>query len=138
MDLYATFAKIVGVKVPQDRIVDSIDMTDFFTGKAAKSERESIVVYNGTDVYGVKWRDWKMMFREIESISSGELSAPLTMPTFYNLLQDPKEERPMLIAGENFWVRYPASQVLIDHMKSLAKEPPIKGGTPDPYTPVKK
>jgi arylsulfatase len=134
MDLFATFANIAGGKVPQDRILDSVDMADFFTGKAAKSVRESVVVYNGTDVYGVKWRDWKMMVREIKSINP-ELSAPLSMPKFYNLLQDPKEERPMRLAPANLWVRYPASQVLIDHAKSLAKEPPIKAGTPDPYVP---
>jgi hypothetical protein len=38
---------------------------------------------------------------------------------------------------ENAWVRYPASQVLIDHAMSLGKEPPIKAGTPDPYVPKK-
>lgn len=32
-------------------------------------------------------------------------------------------------------IRYPASQVLIDHAMTLQKEPPIKEGTPDPYIP---
>ena len=33
MDLFATFARIAGGKVPDDRIVDSIDQTDFLLGK---------------------------------------------------------------------------------------------------------
>ena len=138
MDLFATFAKIAGGKVPKDRIIDSVDMTDFFTGKAKTSGRESVVVYNGTDVYGVKWRNWKMMIREISGIASGESAPPRALPTLYNLLQDPKEQRPMRLAPDNLWVRYPASQVLIDHAKSLGKEPPIKAGTPDPYVPKAK
>ena len=134
MDLYATLANIAGGKVPQDRVMDSVDLTGFLTGKSEKSGRESVVIYNGTDVYGVKWRNWKMMLREIETILP-ELAAPLTIPKFYNLLQDPKEERDARLSPSNGWVRYPASQVLIDHAKTLAAEPPIKEGTPDPYVP---
>ena len=45
MDLFPTFAKIAGGKVPSDRVIDGLDMTDFFTGKAQKSPREGFVVY---------------------------------------------------------------------------------------------
>ncbi|OIQ28501.1 MAG: arylsulfatase [Bacteroidetes bacterium MedPE-SWsnd-G2] len=135
MDVYATLANIAGGKVPTDRIMDSVDLTDFLTGKTEKSGRESVVIYNGTDVYGVKWRNWKMMVKEINDMFAQV--APSALPKFYNLLQDPKEERPVRLTPENLWVRYPASQVLIDHAKSLAAEPPIKEGTPDPYVPKK-
>jgi len=40
MDLFPTFAKIAGGKVPDDRLVDGIDMADFFLGKTEKSGRE--------------------------------------------------------------------------------------------------
>jgi hypothetical protein len=43
----------------------------------------------------------------------------------------------VLVFMDNLWVRYPASQVLIDHAKSLKEEPPIVAGTPDPYVPKK-
>ena len=58
-----------------------------------------------------------------------------SVPLFYNLLLDPKEEHPMLHAPPNLWVRYPAGEVLLEHMKSLKEEPPIPAGTPDPYKP---
>jgi arylsulfatase len=35
-------------------------------------------------------------------------------------------------------VRYPIIPVLLDHMASLKKEPPIRPGTPDPYDPSRK
>ena len=36
---------------------------------------------------------------------------------------------------ENFWVRYPAAQLLAEHMKSMKQEAPVRPGTPDPYLP---
>jgi arylsulfatase len=74
-----------------------------------------------------------MMITEIRNMN--DATSSYGVPLFYNLLQDPKEERPRRLVPENLWVRYPASQVLIDHAASLKKEPPIPAGTPDPYTP---
>ena len=134
MDLFATFARIAGGAVPGDRVIDGVDQTDFFTGTAEKSNRESVVVYVGKDLYGVKWRDWKMMVKEVTTVA-GDPVRSYGVPLFYNLLLDPKEEHPVLYAPPNVWVRYPAGQVLVEHAKSLHKEPPIRPGTPDPYQP---
>ncbi len=65
-DLYATVANITGGKVPTDRIIDSKDMTDFFLGKQEESGRAGFVVYVGNDIHGVKWHNYKMMFKEFE------------------------------------------------------------------------
>jgi len=134
MDLFPTFAKIAGGKVPNDRIVDGVDQTEFFFGKKKKSDRESVVIYVGNDIYGVKWRNWKMIPKEID-LGFGKPLKEFPTPAFYNLHLDPREEHPVLFAPENLWVRYPASQVLIDHAESFKKEPPITPGTPDPYMP---
>ena len=134
MDLYTTFAGIAGGEVPADRVIDGVDQTDFLLGQTDKSNREAVVVYVGTELYGVKWRDWKMMVKEIDTIAA-DPTRSYGVPPFYNLLLDPKEESPMLYAPENFWVRYPAGQVLVEHATSLAQEPPIPPGTPDPYLP---
>jgi hypothetical protein len=79
----------------------------------------------------------KMMFKELSNLA-GDPIRTYGVPLLYNLLLDPKEEYPALYARENFWVRYPASQVLADHAKSLREEPPIPTGAPDPYTPRRK
>jgi hypothetical protein len=47
--------------VPDDRIIDGIEMRDFFLGKTDKSGREGVIVYSGNDVFSVKWRNWKRM-----------------------------------------------------------------------------
>lgn len=135
MDLFSTFARITGGKVPQDRVIDGVDQLGFFLGKQEKSDRESVVVYMGNDVYGVKWRNWKMMTKEVERGAAVPLKE-FSFPVFYDLHTDPKEEHPLDPRWiENSWVRWPAGQVLVDHASSFKKEPPIHPGTPDPYIP---
>ena len=133
-DLYATFASIGGGEIPTDREMDSFDQSDFLMGKTEKSPRESVIVYVGEEIYGVKWRDWKMMFKEISTIAADPVRN-YSVPLFYNLLLDPKETKPVLYAPPNFWVRYPAGDALMKHTMSLKKEPPIPPLTPDPYEP---
>ncbi|MGI9473336.1 MAG: sulfatase-like hydrolase/transferase, partial [Rubripirellula sp.] len=134
MDLFATFANVAGGRVPDDRLIDSVDQSDFFSGKQKKSNRDAIVVYVGEDIYGVKWRNWKMMFKEVERGTDAVVEYPL--PRFYNLFTDPKEEYPLLPESlGNLWVRWPAGKVLADHTASLTKETPVPPGAPDPYSP---
>jgi hypothetical protein len=67
---------VAGGKVPDDRIIDGIEMRDFFVGKADKSGRESVIVYSGNDLFGIKWRNWKMNFKEIETGRKDQLMQP--------------------------------------------------------------
>ncbi len=136
MDVFPTLARLAGAELPKDRIVDGVDQGDFLLGKAQKSAREGFVVYVGNDIYGVKWRNWKVMSKEVGT-GYGEPVRSYGVPLFYNLLTDPKEEHaadPRLL--ENLWVRFPAFQVLTEHLKSLKQEPPVRPGTPDPYKPA--
>jgi arylsulfatase len=133
MDLFPTLAKAAGGKVPSDRFIDGVDQTDFLLGKQKKSNRESVIVYMGNDVYGVKWRNWKLNFKELDSVFSAEVKWPT--PRLYNLHTDPKEHVNVLFP--NTWVAKAASRHLTEHVLSLKKYPPIKPGAPDPYKPPK-
>jgi arylsulfatase len=137
MDLFPTLANIIGGVVPDDRKIDGVDQTDFFFGKQKKSNRDGLIVYVGNDLFGVKWRNWKMMFKEVERGTDEKKT--WDFPRFFNLYNDPKEEYPLTKAtAGHFWVRWPMAELLKAHGASLKKEPPIKSGTPDPYTPPKK
>lgn len=138
MDLLPTLARIAGGRLPTDRIIDGVDQLDFFQGRKTESNRESVVIYVGPEIYGVKWRNWKMMNKQVDR-GFGEPVKQFSYPVWFDLQTDPKEENPLDPRWvENGWVRWPAGQVLVDHRASLKKEPPIPPGTPDPYVPAKR
>ncbi len=133
MDLFPTIAKIAGGKVPSDRVIDGIDMSEFFIGKKKKSGRDGFIVYMGKDIFGVKWRNWKLHFKEQNAWNS--IMRTYTMPRVYNLLTDPQERDNVLFP--NTWVPKAALPQLEEHIISLKKYPPIRTGAPDPYQPPK-
>jgi arylsulfatase len=133
MDLFPTLAKIAGGKVPDDRIIDGIDVSDFLIGKTIKSGRDGFIVYMGNDIFGVKWKNWKIHLKEQDAWNT-----PLrtyTMPRVYNLLKDPQELDNVLFP--NTWVLKAGLPQLVEHAVSLKKYPPIPSGAKDPYKPPK-
>jgi arylsulfatase len=133
MDLFPTFARIVGGKVPIDRVIDGVDQSALLLGKQKKSNREGFIVYMGTKIFAVKWNNWKIHFSELESWS--EETITYEMPRLYDLYVDPGETENVLFP--NTWVLRVALPLLDEHMASLKKNPPIKVGELDPYKPPK-
>jgi len=133
MDLFPTLTNIIGEKMPDDRIIDGVDQSDFFLGKQTKSNREGIIVYMGNKIFGVKWRNWKINFKEQETVFS-EVKEYST-PRVYNLLSDPGETNNILFP--HTWVTKAGLSQLGEHIASLKANPPIIPGTLDPYNPKK-
>lgn len=131
MDLFPTLARLSGGAVPTDRPIDGLDISDFLLGQKDESGRDGFIVYMGEEVFGVKWRDWKLHFKE-QTAWNGELRE-YTMPRVYNLLNDPGERDNVLFP--HTWVPKAALPQLEEHIASLKQYPPIPGGAPDPYEP---
>jgi arylsulfatase len=131
IDLFPTFASIAGGAVPDDRPIDGHDMTGFFLGEREESGREGFIVYMGAEIFAVKWRNWKLHFKE-QDAWSGVLRT-YTMPRLYNLLSDPQERDNVLFP--HTWVPKAALRQLGEHAASLRAYPPIPTGAPDPYEP---
>ncbi len=131
MDLFPTLAKLAGGKVPSDRVMDGIDMSDFFLGNKTESGRDGFIVYMGKDIFGVKWKNWKLHFNEQDAWNSQKQT--YTMPRIYNLYTDPQERNNVLFP--NTWVPKAALGQLTEHVISLKQNPPIKTGQKDPYNP---
>jgi arylsulfatase len=127
IDLFPTLASIIGADLPKDRIFDGVDQSDFLMGKAERSARESVIIYIGNELFGVKWRNWKLLLKDIDK-ENGYAIRNMAYPTIYNLLVDPKEEVPELNYLNDTWVDFPLYQVLEDHEASIAEDP----GAPDP------
>ena len=133
VDLLPTLARVAGFEVPNDRIIDGVDQLDFFLGEQEESNREGFIVYNNDDVYGYKWRNWKMHLIELENMRGDPKQ--LNVPKIYNLISDPKEEYNMV--EEATWLLPVMFEKIVEFQQTLEKEPPIQLGTPDPYEPPK-
>ena len=131
MDLLPTIAALTKSSIPNDRVIDGIDMSDFFLGKTNKSGRDGFIVYMGKDIFGVKWRNWKLHFEEQDAWNS--IKNTYTMPRVYNLYDDPQERNNVLFP--HTWVPKAALKQLKEHIVSLKKNPPIPTGQIDPYEP---
>ena len=136
MDLMPTIARIVDEDMPDDREIDGIDQLDFFLGEQTESNRDSVIVYVGQELYGVKWRNYKLMSKEIEQ-AFADPTRSYGVPLLYDLHTDPKEQMPLNSQWYHIgWIRWPAGQRLSEHLASLQREPPIRPGTPDPWEPA--
>ena len=133
MDLFTTIAAITGGKVPTDRAIDGVDQSAFLLGKQGNSNREGFVIYVGNEIYGVKWKNWKMTTREVEA--GTDAVKVFAIPRLVNLYQDPREEHVLSYQYENFWARFALGKIMSDYMGTLTKYPPIPPGAPDPYRP---
>jgi arylsulfatase len=111
-------------------LIDGADQLDFLTCVQPKSNREGFVVYVGNEIFGVKWRDWKMMFKE--AVDGYSPVQTFNVPRIFNLLADPKEEHHDVYRTQNLWVMKRAARILDEHRRSLKEFPPIVPGTPDP------
>ena len=92
-----------------------------------------MIGYVGNEVYGVKWQNWKMMFKELAT-GTGPVE-PWSIPRLFNLHLDPKEEHALSYGAQHAWVVQPAGKILADHVASLKAYPPVPPGAPDPYVP---
>ena len=126
VDLFPTVANVIGADLPSDRVYDGVDQTDFFFGETNKSARESVVIYIGNVLFGVKWRNWKLLLREMDEDTYA--IREMAYPSVYNLIVDPKEEVPELNYLNDTWIDFPLYQVLEDHQASIEADP----GAPDP------
>lgn len=124
-DVFPTLVNLADGKVPKDRILDGVDQSDFFMARQAKSNRESMVIYLGNELFGVKWRNWKMLIKELDEESYAIKN--MAYASIYNLIIDPKEEEPEHFYLDDTWVDFPLYQVLEDHEESIASDPGVPG-----------
>ena len=59
IDLLPTLSSICGGKTPTDRIIDGMNMADFFFGKTDNSGRDHLFYYNSNKMVAVRKNYWK-------------------------------------------------------------------------------
>ena len=136
MDMLPTLAAAMGGKTPDDRPLDGFDQLEFLTGKSKKSKRETVVVYVGSEIFGLKWRNWKIVFKELDN-GFGAAVKEYPTPVIYDLYDDPRETRPVRSAPPNYWIRYAALDHLKSHLASLKTNPSVPPGAPVNFVPLR-
>ncbi|WP_346355384.1 arylsulfatase [Azotosporobacter soli] len=131
VDTFTTLLCAAGAKVPDDRQIDGMDMRPFLLGEAEESGRDTVLCFQNERLQAIKWRQWKAhFFKQDEFLSTW---TPYNVPNLYNLEWDPREEH--TVDFPHGWVLHPMLAASTAFFKTLALEPPIKPGTPDPYVP---
>jgi arylsulfatase len=132
MDIFPTVAAAAGIKMPDDRAIDGINILPFLEKKRATSGREAVLMFTGNSVRAVKWKDWKFHYAYQPE---PRVTEPPLMRLF-NLRSDPKEESD--VKDANPWALELFDKLIADFNATTAQYPNIPANTRDPYTPPKR
>lgn len=136
-DLFTTLAKFCGSSIPSDRAVDGVDQSDFLLGKNERSAREFVAVFQGRELYAVKWRNYKLHFVWQERMY--DVPERLAVPRLIDLYDNPQETIQETIGQSSVvtraWVLHAIFAELAKLKATVAGDPLIPMGTPDPYLP---
>jgi len=116
MDLFATFSKIAGVALPEDRVLDSHDLSPTLFGQEDNT-RKSVLYYRGTEIYAARLGDFKAHY--ITQGAYGQFGEKKVhdSPILYNLSQDPSEQ--FNIAEKHPEVLKKIKALVTDHKSNL-------------------
>jgi len=103
MDIFTTICKLTGAKIPDDRIIDGVDLRPVLFG-TGPSPRKTIFYYRGTKLYAVRKGSYKAHFFTEPGYGKNRKVKKHNPPLLFNLEQDPSErfdiskEHPEIIA----------------------------------------
>lgn len=116
MDLYTTFSKMAGVEIPNDRVVDGVDLTGVLL-EGKESPRNDMFYYRGDLLFAVRVGDYKAHF-----ITQDAYMPEMTEhnpPLLYNLNVDPSEKND--IAAANPTIINKIKEVVRLHNEKMVK-----------------
>ena len=125
-DWFSTILRAAGQPKPEDRLIDGVDQLDWLTGRAKSSRREGYIYWMGREMYGAKWRDFKLVLVEQRYLS--ESARPLPTPRLINLITDPQEREPISLPHLHTWVAYHVNRIISEFEAGLGREPLIPAG----------
>lgn len=132
-DMFTTLVRWTGAEIPNDRVIDGLDQRDFLEGKRENSAREGFPYWLGETLYGVKWRDLKIVLYSQKTLTDPALK--LATPYIVNLMVDPNERKPLNLPHLHTWVFAHFGKILKDFTDSVRREPLIPAGAPLDYVP---
>jgi arylsulfatase len=133
-DWFTTLLHAAGLSEPTDRVIDGVDQLDWLTGEAETSRREGYIYWMGPQMYGVKWRNFKLVL--VAQKYMQDPAAKLPTPRLINLATDPQEREPVSLPHLHTWAATHFNRILREFEASTHREPPIPMGAPLDHVPA--
>ena len=90
LDLMATFCAFSGASMPEDRKMDSYDLTGLLTGETTSGPRNEFFYWNRGELHAVRQGPWKIHLKQREEINYGK-EVILEQPELYHVEHDISE-----------------------------------------------
>jgi arylsulfatase len=132
-DWFTTILRVAGAEVPADRVIDGIDQLPWLGGQQAASAREGYLYWMGPELYGVKWRNFKLALT-VQTYST-DPPGKLSSPRIINLVADPQEREPLNLPYMHSWTATHFNRLLADYQASIKREPPVPADAPLDFIP---
>ena len=130
---FTTILRVAGLSEPTDRVIDGVDQLDWLTGESATSNREGYIYWMGPQMYGVKWRNFKLVL--VAQRYMQDAATKLPTPRLINLATDPQEREPVSLPHLHSWVATHFNKIIGEFEASVHREPPIPMGAPLDHIP---
>jgi arylsulfatase len=128
VDWFTTLLHAADLAAPADRVIDGVDQLDWLTGTSDVSARDGYIYWMGSEMYGVKWRNFKLVFNAQRYLS--DPAAKLPTPRLINLATDPHERESVSLPHLHSWTVHHFNRIVAQFEASLRREPLIPAGAP--------
>lgn len=134
-DWFATLVRAAGPGNHPTGVIDGVNQLAWLSGQRSSSLRDGYLYWMGPELYGVKWRSFKLAFvsQQYSTDPVGKLSSPRTI----NLVADPQEREPLDLPYMHSWTVTHFNRLLGEFRASVTREPPAPPGAPLDFVPSK-
>jgi len=133
-DWFATILHAAGLTEPADRVIDGVNQLGWLAGHADTSQREGYIYWMGPQMYGVKWRNFKLVL--VAQKYMQDPAAKLPTPRLINLATDPHERETASLPYLHTWTAAHFNKIIGEFQASLRREPAIPMGAPLDHVPA--
>ena len=100
---------------------------------ASRSRRDGYIYWMGPEMYGVKWRNFKLalVVQKYSTDPVGKLSSPRII----NLITDPQEREPLNLPYLHSWTVAHFNRILANFRASVQHEPLVPAAAPIDFVP---
>jgi 3-dehydroquinate dehydratase len=111
-----------------------VNQLAWLSGQRSSSLRDGYLYWMGPELYGVKWRNFKLAF--VAQQYSTDPVGRLSSPRIINLVADPHEREPLDLPYMHSWTVTHFNRLLDQFQASIAREPPVPPRRPARFRPI--